>query len=922
MSEGFRAACCSLLLLSGGAFGQFGTGQPLPSSGNNVKLLAADMDADGDIDLFGVFHGDKLKWFANTDGQGTFGQAQLIVDLDGGCTLVELADVDGDRDPDLLIVGDDPDEVMVFLNNGDGTFTEEDEIDLGGHPEALTVADINGDGHPDLLVTMGFEQGPGVGILLGSAEGFGPLIPHAGLHRGTPSPSLLVGDVDLVGGLDLVLNAANDTLVVARNVAGDASEWLVEALNIPGGELGYPYRRPQLLDIDNDGDLDIGEVRGSAVHWLRNGLDEGGVLSFEENVIEPWTSSGEGAFGRSICSAGACLVYVPNNPVLPVRWSSYLPLLDDLAYSNDVPALPRGRRPLLADFDGDGRDDLVMEVDHQLVWYKGTVTRDDSALELPLIDTLCLAGAPVALPEVTPTGGRWYGQQISNGLLFRTNLPGTMDLPAVHAVYPEGGCPLAEATHIRVIQGPRITTTVPPVICSADAPIVMGSEPSNVAWYGLDGGNVLDPTVWSGGYVVCEYTDATGQMCSDLEGPVLRWNSLPAQLAEVPTLCTTDAIAEIRVVAAPPSNVVWEGPVLNATASGAQFDPSIGPGIYTVIINAEAFGPNQCRNSDTIQVVVGEAPVISFAPTAIYCLNGGPIELHGAEPTGGTWSGDGVDAGHLDPQAVGEGTHPVSYFAVSDEGCSAQASTSITLAREATVTSTAADLLLCPGEAAIRFDAEPAGGSWNGPVDEEGLFLAEGLEPAEYQLTYVYMDPQGCILPHEPVFVTIGTATEVGITAPDRICLDAPSFELTGSAAGVWSGSVTGEGSGITIDPSVLGVGIWPVTLTVSPSDACPSEATIDLIVDVCAGISERLEDQLTAAPMPFTERTTVRFGELRVERVDVMDASGKRLIAQRFGGSHPTQLEVDLSSFADGVYLLHATGEKGTARLRLVKAH
>ncbi|MBX2974195.1 MAG: VCBS repeat-containing protein, partial [Flavobacteriales bacterium] len=543
----------------------------MPSSGNSSKLRAADVDFDGDIDLFGVFHGHQLKWFPNTDGQGTFGPAQLIADLDGTCALRELADMDGDGDLDLLVVGDDSDEIMIFRNMGDGSFIEEDAIDLGGRPAALAVADINGDGHPDLLVTLDLDEGAGVGILFGSAEGFGPLIPHAGLHRGAPSSSLLVGDMDLIGGLDLVLNAANDTLVVARNVAGNASEWVVEALDIPGGELGYPYRRPQLMDIDNDGDLDIGETRGSAIHWLRNRLDEGGVLSFEENVIEPWTSNGDGAFGRSICSDGACLVYVPNNPSLPVRWSSYLPLLGDLAFSNDLPALPRGRRPLLADFDGDGRDDLLMEVDQQLTWFKATMTRDDAALELPLIDTLCLAGAPVALPEATPAGGRWYGQQIANGLLFRSNLPGTMDLSAVHAAYPEGGCPLAGAASIRVIQGPQITTTVPSVVCSADAPIVMESVPSNVAWYGMDGGNVMDPAVWNGGYVVCEYTDATGQMCSDLKGPVLRWNSLPAQLAEVPTLCATDAITEIHVIAAPPSNVVWEGPVLNATASGAQF---------------------------------------------------------------------------------------------------------------------------------------------------------------------------------------------------------------------------------------------------------------------------------------------------------------------------------------------------------------
>lgn len=903
-------------------FGQFGTGQTVHSGAMNADVRAADIDMDGDIDLLGVFNGGLLKWFENTDGQGTFAPPQQILDLDGGCAILELADVDNDFDIDVLLVGDPGDDIKLLRNLGDGTFAPEEAIELDAVPAALAIADINGDGYKDILVTLDFAEGPGVGIFFGSESGFGSLITHPGLHTGTASRSLQVGDMDLTGGLDLILNMANDSLVVARNVTGDASSWLVEPLNIPEGPLGYFYRTPQLLDIDGDGDLDLGEARGSSVHWLRNLLDEGGVLAFEENVVAPWTTSGDGAFGRTTCSAGASLFFVPNNPGLAPKWNSYVPLLDDFAYSNDLPALPRGRSPLLADFNGDGNDDLVMEVNGQLLWFANTIVDTLVELVLPMMDTLCLAGAPVALPAATPEGGQWYGTQVSNGLLFRSNLSGTMDLPVVHAVYPDGGCPIAAATAIRVIERPTITTTVPEVVCSAYAPITLFAEPANVVWFGMDGSNVIDPATWTGGYVVCEYTDASGQMCSDLKGPIMRWNTLPAQLAEVDVLCSTDALVQIPVVAAPPLGVVWEGPVLNATSSGALFDPSIGPGTYTVILNAEAYAPNQCRNSDTIQVVVAPTPTILFESMPVYCVDGGPFDLSGAEPAGGVWSGTGVNAGQLDPAMVGEGIHLLSYFVTSDAGCHAQAATAITLAATAHVTTVADDLLMCDGDAPIQFMASPVGGSWNAPLDASGSFSIEGLVPADYPVEYTYVDPRGCTLAHEPVVVRYGAPTIVTIEHVGRLCLDTPPFNLVGSEIGTWSGSLAGEGATIPVDPAVLGVGVWPVTLAVVPDNGCPGEDTIDLIVDVCAGLDEVQEQELSVAPMPFNARTTVRFGAFNAQQIEVFDATGKRVQTMSFGRNRPELVDLDLSGFADGVYFLHASGPTGTARLRLVKAH
>lgn len=907
-------------LISFGMSAQFSAAVPIVTPSELAVLRSADLDGDNDIDLLGVFGGGQVKRFTNSDGTGAYGAAQQVLEIEGNCHILELADVDDDLDTDLLYVSDASPNVVILHNDGTGNFIAAGELILADLPGALEVADVSGDGHADVIISMNYVEGAGIGLFLGSSAGLGNMIDVPGLHAGPPSSHLAVGDMDLAGGLDLVLSAANDTLVLVRNTAGNGLEWDAAPLVIPAAPLTYGYREPQLLDIDADGDLDIGEIRSSATHWLRNELDEGGVVTFAENVVEPWTTSGLGAFGRTTCSAGACFVFVPNNPSLPVRWNSFLPALGGFAYSNNVPSLPRGRLLLLADINGDDRDDAVMEVDNTLSWFPNEVAVEGPALELPVLDTLCLSGVPVPLPTASPAGGRWYGQQVFDGLLFRGNLPGTMDLPVLHAVYPEGGCPIGGGTSVRVIQGPVITTTVPPIVCSADEPIQLASEPASAQWFGLDGGSIIDPATWNGGFIVCQYTDATGQFCTDVEGPIQRWASLPAELAELDSLCTTDPVTMIDVVAAPPFNVFWSGPVLNANASGAEFDPSIGPGSYTIVLNAEPSSPNQCRNTDTLVVVVSQTPAISFDPFPVHCAFGDPIELAGASPAGGVWSGNGISSGRLDPNAVGEGDHLLNYWVRSEAGCSAQASSFITLAASTTVEWTAADLLQCPGEDPVAFTASPAGGTWSGPVDENGTFVPDGLPPGEYPVAYNYQDPRGCLLSNAPLQVSLGSAAAVSIDEVGILCLDGGSFALNGSATGVWSGALAGEGSSIIVDPAALGVGIWPLTLTVTPADGCPGEATTELVVEVCTGIEAANVPGLSAFPMPFSERTTVHTGDALVERMELFDATGKWIRQIPLGQGATGPVEIDLGGMSDGVYLLRVFSRSGASEMRLLK--
>ncbi len=913
----------SLFLIAQVGFAQFGAGTQVYPFGGTAHLRSADVDGDGDQDLVGIFNDQHVKWFENTDGLGDFSPAQAVISIAGGCSIFGLADVDGDNDPDITLITNDADGVQVLRNAGGGAFEALETIaPTSTPPVALTSADVNGDGYLDLLTTQQFLDGPGFAWFPGTAIGFDAAMELTDLHAGPPSTLLLVGDIDLSGGLDVVFKGEDDELFLAKNTAGDASVWEVVPLPIPAGPPGYPYRAPQLIDVDADGDLDLAESRGPAVHWLRNDLDEGGDLSFVENQVESWTSSGNGVFGASPCGPGATVVFVPSNPDLPVRWNAYLPVLKGFGYSNDLPLLPRGSDLLLTDLNGDGKDDLVMAVANGVLWFPNTLPdAPTEQLFLPVLDTLCVNAPPLVLPEAVPEGGRWYGAQISNNMLFRGNIGVTMDLPVVHSVYAEEGCPLAASASIRLIDGPVITSMVPSVICSADAPIQLTSEPTSTEWFGLDGSSILDPAVFNGGYIVCEFNDVTGNMCSDVKGPIARWTTLAAEIAPAGPFCSEDEVQTITAAAAPPFGVEWSGDITGSTSTSATFDPSQGPGQYAVILSVYPVAPNQCANSDTLHISVGERPTISFTEFPVYCSEGVGIPLSGVSPADGVWSGAGVADGLLEPNVVGPGIHLLTYFATTPEGCGAQGTTTLELIDVTTVDMHSDDPLYCATDDPVAFSAAPIGGVWDAPISQDGQFDPTALLPGTYPVRYTYTDPRGCAVENEPLTIAIGATSEVTIETVGTLCTTASPVDLIGSIAGVWSGAVAGEGQSIPFDPALLGPGTWTVTLTGSLPDECPGLVSQDIVVDICSGVEERSAFEPMLAPNPFSERTRLLLNSNGTVHFDVLDAAGRMIRSSTLTGMGSAVVPIDLKEEPAGLYVVRITQADRSITLRAIKA-
>ena len=119
-----------------------------------VQADAADMDGDGDMDVLSASHeDDKIAWYENTDGQGTFSTQKTITTQADTARSVYAADMDGDGDMDVLSASYTDNKIAWYENtDGQGTFSTQKTITTqADDATSVYAADIDGDGNLDVL---------------------------------------------------------------------------------------------------------------------------------------------------------------------------------------------------------------------------------------------------------------------------------------------------------------------------------------------------------------------------------------------------------------------------------------------------------------------------------------------------------------------------------------------------------------------------------------------------------------------------------------------------------------------------------------------------------------------------------------------------------------------------------------------------
>jgi hypothetical protein len=359
----------------------------------------------------------------------------------------------------------------------------------------------------------------------------------------------------------------------------------------------------------------------------------------------------------------------------------------------------------------------------------------------------------------------------------------------------------------------------------------------------------------------------------------------------------------------------WQNVLAGTGANSANY--TTGNLTATSYYRAEVTEPTFAAvYSNVVTVTVNSLPVVSFAPVAGTCAGAAAINLTQGLPFGGTYSGTGIAASSLfNPATAGLGIHIITYTFTDGNGCTNNASQSITVNDLPAVTFAAVPAVSVDAAAFSITQGSPAGGG--GTYSGTGITASPLFNPSvagigTFTLTYTYTDGNGCTNSATQT-ITVNALPPVTFAAVPDVCIDAAAFNLTqGSPAGG-----TYSGTGITasplFDPAVAGAGTHTITYSYTDGTGTTT-ATRAIVVNPLPASAGIISGNATICLVPVSGTYTVPVIDNATSYVWTVPTTGAN------GSSSTNSINVNFtSSFVSGNITVTGSNSCGTGSVSII---